>query len=74
MGYRGFVLVMMVVAGMLLCSCESSNIVYICTGPSSSVWHCKKSCPGLDRCSGKVVSVKTDELSSKYKKACGICY
>lgn len=59
---------------LCLSACESSNRVYICTGPEAFVWHRKKSCWGLDNCSGDIVLSNLDDLSSKYKRECKICY
>jgi len=48
--------------------------VYICDNKTSSVYHIRKNCKALDKCSHKIITVTTKEAVDKYsKRACKIC-
>ena len=55
-------------------SCDTSNGVYICTGPRSKVYHKNKRCKGLRRCSGEIKLVSLDEAKRLHRRECRICY
>lgn len=48
--------------------------VYICTGPSATVYHKTDECKGLLRCSRAIESISLDEAESMGRRPCKICY
>lgn len=57
----------------VLCLSCSSEYVYICTGPSSSVYHKTDDCRGLNRCSDSIDKVTVKEAKEMGRRACKIC-
>lgn len=53
---------------------NSTEYVYICTGPKSVRYHNKKDCRGLNRCSGKIEKISKADAVKKGRTACKICY
>lgn len=53
---------------------ETAAQVYICTGPKAKAYHKTDRCRGLNRCSGKVVSVSLEKAKQMGRRPCGICY
>lgn len=53
---------------------ETTQVVYICTGPSATTYHSSSSCSGLNRCSREVVSVDINKAKSMGRRACKKCY
>lgn len=55
-------------------SCKGGNgNVYICTGPTAEVYHAKKTCRGLNRCSDEIKAITLTEAKSMGRRACKIC-
>lgn len=53
---------------------SDSDIVYICTGSSSTRYHATSTCRGLSRCSGNIVKVTRKQAEDTYKRTpCKIC-
>lgn len=53
---------------------QSSEDVYICTGPQSKRYHCDEMCKGLSRCSGEIKCVTKSEAEDDGKTPCHMCY
>lgn len=53
---------------------KEERMVYICTGPSSYRYHRRKSCRGLNRCSGDIERVTVSEARDLDRTPCGYCY
>ena len=67
-----FVLIVLLAFANL--SCDTSNGVYICTGPRSRVYHKTSKCKGLRRCSGEIKLVSLDEAKRLHRRECRICF
>lgn len=53
---------------------EPTDIVYICTGSSSTRYHRTENCRGLNSCKGKIVKVTRSDAENKYNRTpCKIC-
>jgi hypothetical protein len=50
----------------------TQNKVFLCKGPSSTVYHKSSSCKGLSRCSTQVYGVPLDEAKKIGRRACKI--
>lgn len=61
-------------AGVISSSNSESQMVYICTGPKSKVYHSSSNFKGLNSCSREVKKVTLDEAKSMKRRACKICY
>lgn len=48
--------------------------VYICTGETSTKYHCDQNCHGLSNCSGEIDEVSKDEAEEMGRTPCKICY
>ena len=48
--------------------------VYICTGETSTKYHCDPDCRGLSRCSGEIEEVSEEEAENMGRTPCKICY
>ena len=55
-------------------SCDNSSKVYVCTGKGAKVYHCCKSCKGLNRCSKQVKEVSLEEAKRIGRRECKLCY
>ena len=55
------------------CFSCSSEYVYICTGPSSAVYHKSDECLGLSRCSGSINKVSLQKAKDLGRRPCKIC-
>ncbi len=53
---------------------NQSDMVYICTGPSSKRYHKSSSCQGLKRCSDTIEKVSKSKAQAQGKTPCKICY
>ena len=53
---------------------ETTQIVYVCTGPKAYVYHSTSDCSGLNRCSASVVSVSLSKAKVMGRRACRKCY
>lgn len=54
---------------------QSSGAVYICTGGSSTRYHRKADCWGLQSCKGSIKKVTKEEAEKKYHRTpCKVCY
>lgn len=53
---------------------ETTQIVYICTGPKAYVYHSTSDCSGLNRCSASVVTVSLSKAKAMGRRACRKCY
>ena len=51
-----------------------TQIVYICTGPQSKVYHKHSDCKGLRSCSKDIRKVTLDKAKSMKRRACKWCY
>lgn len=51
-----------------------AQMVYICTGPQSKVYHKTDDCKGLRSCSKDVKKVTLDKAKSMNRRACKWCY
>ena len=52
-------------------SFNSSETVYICTGPQSKKYHLNKNCTGLRNCSAEVKAVTKDQAVQMGRGLCG---
>ena len=52
----------------------SFGSVYICTGETSTKYHCDPDCKGLSRCSGEIEEISEDEAEDMGRTPCKICY
>ena len=50
------------------------NIVYVCKGPSSKVYHKSNTCKGLSHCSTQVYKVTVEEAKKMGRRECKIEY
>ena len=50
------------------------NVVYICNGPSSKVYHKSNTCKGLSHCSTKVYKTTVEEAKKMGRRECKIEY
>ena len=55
-------------------SCKNEETVYICTGPKAEVYHARKNCRGLNRCSGSSKMVSLAKAIEMGRRACKICW
>lgn len=53
---------------------SDNNSVYICTGETSTKYHCDRDCRGLSRCSGEIEEVTEEEAEDMGRTPCKICY
>lgn len=53
---------------------EESELVYICTGETSTKYHSNSDCKGLYRCSGEIEEVSEEEAKDMGRTPCKICY
>lgn len=53
---------------------SKAEMVYICTGPKSKVYHKSSNCKGLNSCSREINKVTLDKAKSMNRRACKICY
>lgn len=53
---------------------NDDGFVYICTGETSTKYHCAPDCRGLSRCSGEVEEVTEGEAEDMGRTPCKICY
>lgn len=53
---------------------SATNTVYVCTGPSSTKYHCFEDCLGLSRCSGDVEEMDLEEAEDEGYEPCKRCY
>ncbi len=53
---------------------EGDTSVYICTGETSTKYHCDPDCRGLGRCTGEIEEVSEDEAENMGRTPCKICY
>lgn len=51
-----------------------SGTVYICTGNSATKYHSNPNCSGLNRCSGTIEEVSTNEAENMGRRPCKRCY
>lgn len=51
-----------------------TGVVYICTGETSTKFHCNRDCKGLSRCSGEIEEVSEEEAEDMGRTPCKICY
>lgn len=49
------------------------SYVYICTGPSSKVYHTSPKCNGLRNCSKDIKKVTLEQAQQMGRRACKIC-
>lgn len=55
-------------------STGDDQIVYICTGPTATVYHKTSRCKGLNRCSGEIKKITLQKAKSMNRRPCKICY
>ena len=53
---------------------SNPQIVYICTGPQSKVYHSSSRCKGLSKCSKEIKKVTLEKAKSMNRRACKMCY
>lgn len=53
---------------------DTSCSVYICTGETSTKYHCDLGCKGLSRCSGGIEEISEEEAEDMGRTPCKICY
>jgi len=53
---------------------KSESTVYICTGPQSKRYHKDSSCNGLNKCSGSVIPISSNDASAQGRTPCKMCY
>lgn len=53
---------------------DEDESVYICTGETSTKYHCDQDCRGLSHCSGEIEEVSEEEAESMGRTPCKICY
>lgn len=53
---------------------NETSSVYICTGETSTKYHCDRDCKGLSRCSGEIEEVSEEEAEGMGRTPCKICY
>lgn len=53
---------------------SEENVVYICTGGSSTRYHATKSCRGLCNCGGTIREVTIEQAEKMGRTPCKICY
>lgn len=53
---------------------QDNESVYICTGETSTKYHCDQNCHGLSNCSGEIDEVSKDEAEEMGRTPCKICY
>ena len=53
---------------------KAEEKVYICTGKSAKRYHRTSNCRGLNRCSGKIVSISKSAAEKGNRTPCKICY
>ena len=53
---------------------NENSKVYICTGPTATVYHKTDKCAGLYNCSDKVVEVTIAQAAEKNRRPCKRCY
>ena len=53
---------------------DTSCSVYICTGETSTKYHCEPDCKGLSRCSGEIEEISEEEAEDMGRTPCKICY
>lgn len=53
---------------------ETTQIVYVCTGPTASTYHKSNRCSGLNRCSGEIVPVSLSKAKQMGRRPCKKCY
>ena len=53
---------------------DTSCSVYICTGETSTKYHCDPGCKGLSRCSGEIEEISEEEAEDMGRTPCKICY
>lgn len=53
---------------------ETTPSVYICTGETSTKYHCDPDCKGLSRCSGEIEEISEEEAEDMGRTPCKICY
>ena len=52
---------------------DEQTYVYICTGPSSKVYHTSPKCNGLRNCSKDIKKVTLEQAQQMGRRACKIC-
>jgi hypothetical protein len=50
------------------------SVVYICKGPSSTVYHKSNNCKGLSRCSTQISKISIEEAKKMSRRSCKIEY
>ena len=55
-------------------SCKIEETVYICTGPKAEVYHARKNCRGLNKCSGSIKTISLSKAVQMGRRACKICW
>jgi hypothetical protein len=53
---------------------SEAQLVYICTGPQSKVYHKHSNCKGLRNCSKDIKQITLDKAKSMNRRACKLCY
>ena len=53
---------------------ETTQIVYVCTGPKAYTYHKSSDCSGLNNCSGSVISVSLSKAKQMGRRPCKKCY
>lgn len=61
-------------ASIIKSSNSESQMVYICTGPQSRVYHKYDDCKGLSKCSEEIKKITLDKAKSMKRRACKLCY
>lgn len=64
-------LLLSLVAGFLLSASAPVSDVYICNGSSSTKYHLKEDCRGLNNCSTKIEKVSLQTAKDKGRTLCG---
>ena len=58
----------------ILLGCSNSDIVYICNGPRSEIYHKTSHCQGLRKCSTDIETTDIATAKGKHRRKCGYCY
>jgi hypothetical protein len=53
---------------------SSNEKVYVCDSKTSKVYHCKKDCKELQKCTDEIIYITIDNAEKMGKKPCKICY
>ena len=53
---------------------NKESMVYICTGETSTKYHCDPDCKGLSHCSGEIEEMSKGEAEDMGRTPCKICY